>query len=188
MVSNVTFTEGSFIATRLLSSQAMKTYGMGKQEMFASLWDEAGIMMKHLEEELTKSNIIDPSGFIERAIINVIASLVFGERLEYDDPQFLTILEVILDELFLYDTVAMRLFVDSSPVFKMAPKFLTKYSPALTRLYAFLDFIRLRLEQPRNLEKPSSVLDLLVIERKNNPNSEFNDPKVVGATVIDLFG
>uniref|UniRef100_A0A8D2DMM6 Uncharacterized protein n=1 Tax=Sciurus vulgaris TaxID=55149 RepID=A0A8D2DMM6_SCIVU len=71
----------------------MKDFGMGKRSIEERIKEEA----QNLVEELRKSQgtYLDPTLLFHSVTANIICSIIFGERFNYQDPKFLRLLSLL---------------------------------------------------------------------------------------------
>ncbi|XP_039510078.1 cytochrome P450 2A10-like isoform X2 [Pimephales promelas] len=78
---------------RRFTLTTLRDFGMGRKRMERWIQEESKHLLKSFEE--TRSKPVDPVFFMSRAVSNVICSLVFGQRFDYDDKSFLHLLQII---------------------------------------------------------------------------------------------
>ncbi|RXN39539.1 cytochrome P450 2G1-like protein [Labeo rohita] len=78
---------------RRFTLTTLRDFGMGRKRMEQWIQDESRHLLKSFEE--TKCAPVDPVSFLSRAVSNVICSLVFGQRFDYEDKNFLQLLQVL---------------------------------------------------------------------------------------------
>ncbi|KAL0173537.1 hypothetical protein M9458_029505, partial [Cirrhinus mrigala] len=78
---------------RRFTLTTLRDFGMGRKRMERWIQDESRHLLKSFEE--TKCTPVDPVFFLSRAVSNVICSLVFGRRFDYEDKNFLQLLQVL---------------------------------------------------------------------------------------------
>lgn len=148
-------------------------------------------MMHAMTKQYEKSNVFNPKDFVQYAVINIIAKFCFGERFGYEDPRLAVIVKALEADVFMYDTLWFRWFVDFSGYFVYLPKWLVRMTPEFKDAMKFFDisdeFVAKR-EKSVDRNNPESVVDVFIIEREKNPDGIFANPVVVGATIVDLFG
>ncbi|XP_060222438.1 cytochrome P450 2B1-like isoform X1 [Meriones unguiculatus] len=172
---------------RRFSLATMRDFGMGKRSVEERIQEEA----RGLVEELRKSQgaPLDPTFLFQCLTANIICSIVFGERFDYKDRQFLRLLELF------YCTFSLTSSF-SSQVFELFPGFL-KYFPGTHRqisknLQEILEYIGHNVEKHRATLDPSAPRDfidtyLLRMEKeKSNQHTEFHHQNLV-ISVLSLF-
>eukprot|EP00073_Rattus_norvegicus_P037415 XP_008763715.1 PREDICTED: cytochrome P450 2B1 isoform X3 [Rattus norvegicus] len=143
-------------ALRRFSLATMRDFGMGKRSVEERIQEEAQCLV----EELRKSQgaPLDPTFLFQCITANIICSIVFGERFDYTDRQFLRLLELF------YRTFSL-LSSFSSQVFEFFSGFL-KYFPGAHRqisknLQEILDYIGHIVEKHRATLDPSAPRDFI---------------------------
>ncbi|KAL8220006.1 UNVERIFIED_CONTAM: hypothetical protein K2H54_037631 [Gekko kuhli] len=76
-------------ALRRFAIQTLRGFGVGRRSIEARIQEEAQCLVEELTK--TKEESVDPTFLISRAVSNVICSIVFGDRFDYEDKRFLTL-------------------------------------------------------------------------------------------------
>ncbi|XDV17855.1 hypothetical protein PO909_023658 [Leuciscus waleckii] len=98
MVSHVTRNKGVIMADygdswrehRRFALTTLRNFGLGKRSMEQRILEEVKYICAQLEESAGKS--IDPQHLYHRAASNIIASIIFGSRFNYQDEYFQTLI------------------------------------------------------------------------------------------------
>ncbi|XP_076429347.1 cytochrome P450 2B1 isoform X2 [Peromyscus maniculatus bairdii] len=172
---------------RRFSLATMRDFGMGKRSVEERIQEEAQCLV----EELRKSQgaPLDPTFLFQCITANIICSIVFGERFDYKDRQFLRLLDLFYRSFSLISSF-------SSQMFELFSGFL-KYFPGTHRqisknLQEILDFIGQSVEKHRATLDPSNPRDfidtyLLRMEKeKSNKDTEFHHENLM-LSVLSLF-
>ncbi|XP_075814482.1 cytochrome P450 2B1 [Microtus pennsylvanicus] len=174
-------------ALRRFSLATMRDFGMGKRSVEERIQEEA----RCLVEELRKSQgaPLDPTFLFQCITANIICSIVFGERFDYKDRQFLRLLDLFYQSFSLISSF-------SSQVFELFSGFL-KYFPGThiqvsKNLQEILDYIGHSVEKHRETLDPNNPRDfidtyLLRMEKeKSNQHTEFHHQNLM-ISVLSLF-
>ncbi|CAO2626316.1 Cytochrome P450 2F2 [Lemmus lemmus] len=98
------FTKGNGIAfsngerwkvLRRFSVQILRNFGMGKRSIEERILEEGSFLLKVLRK--TEGKPFDPVFILSRSVSNIICSVIFGSRFDYDDERLLTIIRFIND-------------------------------------------------------------------------------------------
>ncbi|XP_035580995.1 cytochrome P450 2A13-like isoform X2 [Zalophus californianus] len=172
---------------RRFSITTLRDFGVGKRGIEERIQEEAGFLIEALRG--TRGAFIDPTFFLSRTVSNVISSIVFGDRFDYEDEEFLSLLRMMLGSFQFTATSMGQLYEMFSSVMKHLPG---PQQQAFKELQGLEDFIAKKVEQnQRTLDSnsPRDFIDSFLIrmqEEQNNPNTEFHMKNLV-MTTLTLF-
>ncbi|KAM8953917.1 cytochrome P450 2G1-like [Pelodytes ibericus] len=173
---------------RRFSLMTLRNFGMGKRSIEERIQEEAHFLTEEFRK--TKGQAIDPTFYFSKAVSNVISSVVFGNRFEYEDKEFLRLLG------YLHET--FRGFSSAwTQMYNMYPKIFGKFPGPLSQLFHAVEglqaFITERIKMHRETLDPNSPRDFIdcflvkMDQEKDIPNTEFHMDGIVNTT-FDLFG
>uniref|UniRef100_A0A8C2ML23 Cytochrome P450 n=1 Tax=Cricetulus griseus TaxID=10029 RepID=A0A8C2ML23_CRIGR len=172
---------------RRFSVSTLRNLGLGKKSLEQWVTDEAGHLCDAFADQAGRP--FNPSTMLDKAMCNVIASLIFARRFEYEDPyltEILKIAEELLEELSGFIPEVLNMF----PVLLHIPGLADKvfphqkvFSAMLKKLLAEHKMTWDPAQPPRDLT--DAFLDE-VEKAKGNPESSFNDGNLL-MVVADLF-
>ncbi|XP_051754923.1 cytochrome P450 2F2-like [Ctenopharyngodon idella] len=126
MVSHVTRSKGVIMADygdswrehRRFALTTLRNFGLGKRSMEQRILEEVKYICAHLEESAGKS--IDPQHLYHHAASNIIASIIFGSRFNYQDEYFQTLI-ITMEKLTKIAIGPWAMLYELSPVLRIFP-------------------------------------------------------------------
>ncbi|OXB82725.1 UNVERIFIED_CONTAM: hypothetical protein H355_000423 [Colinus virginianus] len=92
--NGIAFSHGElWKAMRRFTLSTLRDFGMGRRTIEVRILEELNSLIKYFESYQGKP--FDTKMILNNAVSNVICSILFGERFEYDDPAFLTLLKLL---------------------------------------------------------------------------------------------
>ncbi|KAJ8777511.1 hypothetical protein J1605_014401 [Eschrichtius robustus] len=172
---------------RRFSVTTLRDFGVGKRGIEERIQGEAGFLIEVCRG--TRGAFLDPTFFLSRTVSNVISSIVFGGRFDYEDKEFLSLLRRMLGS---FQLTAMSTG-QVCEMFYSATKHLPgPQQQAFKELQGLEDFIAEKVEQSQRALDPNSPWNLIdsffirMQEEKKNPNTEFYLKNLV-LTTLNLF-
>lgn len=172
---------------RRFSLMTLRDFGMGKRTNEERILEEAEFLVEELKK--TKERLIDPTLIISGALSNVICLIVFNERFDYEDPQFLALLNLVF-ESSKYMSSFWGQLVDMFPsIMKHLPGGHRRFVKLLQGLQDFIsEKVKINQEtlDPNN---PRDFVDCFLIrmeKEKHKTGTEFTMQNLL-STVLNLF-
>ncbi|KAM6153682.1 cytochrome P450 2G1 [Erethizon dorsatum] len=172
---------------RRFSLTVLRDFGMGKRSIEERIQEEAGFLLEELRK--TKGAPIEPSFFLSRTVSNVISSIVFGRRFDYEDKQFLVLLQMIKESFIEMSRPWAQLYDMYSGIMQYFPG---RHSHIYNLIEGLKHFVACRVklnEASFDPQNPRDFIDCFLIkmyQEKNNPHTEFNLQNLV-LTTLNLF-
>uniref|UniRef100_A0A452HU21 unspecific monooxygenase n=1 Tax=Gopherus agassizii TaxID=38772 RepID=A0A452HU21_9SAUR len=162
----------------------LRNFGMGKKSIEARIQEETHFLVERLRN--THGQPFDPTLFLTHAVSNVICSIIFGDRFDYEDKKFC---------IFLLKSIMMCFFFHPLQLYNFFPT-LMDYIPGphhklFKNAQEFRRFVLERVNMHKESLDPSCPRDFIdaffiKMEERKNGQSDFNVGSLVRSTV-ELF-
>ncbi|XP_048378463.2 cytochrome P450 2C42-like [Stegostoma tigrinum] len=172
---------------RRFSLSTLRNFGMGRKSIEERIQEEAQFLVKTFGNK--KESPFSPDFLMRCAASNIICSIVFGERFEYGDKDFLSLLEMIAENGHILSSPWVQLYNNFPKIMDLLPGPHKKIFQNISDLCAFLN--KNIQSHKESLQKDFSrdYIDSFLIkmdEEKHNLDSEFNDRNLL-MTTLNLF-
>ncbi|XP_030074574.1 cytochrome P450 2F3 [Microcaecilia unicolor] len=192
------FTQGNGIAftngekwknLRRFALQTLRNFGVGKKSVEERIKEEAYFLVKEFKK--TNGEPFDPTFVMSKAVSNVICSVVFGNRFDYYDKNFLTLLGLINENFQLMSSIWGTLYNIYPNVMKHLPGPHNKIFANFEKLKLFvLERIKMH-DELFDANCPRDFIDCFLAKMKQeeqNPETSFHTETLVMTTHNLFFG
>ncbi|XP_056114935.1 cytochrome P450 2F2-like [Rhinichthys klamathensis goyatoka] len=193
MVSHITRSKGVIMADygdswrehRRFALTTLRNFGLGKRSMEQRILEEVKYICAQLEESAGKS--IDPQHLYHRAASNIIASIIFGSRFNYQDEYFQTLITT-MEKLTKIVIGPWAMLYEIAPVLRIFPL-------PFWKAFHYFETIRKHIlkvvDEHRKSHvtgEPRDVIDCYLeeMEKRADQRTTFNDSQMV-TLLFDLF-
>ncbi|RMC17677.1 hypothetical protein DUI87_05341 [Hirundo rustica rustica] len=185
--NGIAFSHGElWKATRRFTLSTLRDFGMGKRTLEIRILEEVNSLIKYFESYHGKP--FDTKMILNNAVSNVICSILFGERFEYDDPVFLTLLKLINQNTKLLGSPMVQLynFYPSLGFLSGASKTVLQN---ISELNAFLQKLFQEHKEELNENDLTGFVDAFLVKQKQESKKQhtaFSNGNLMFST-LDLF-
>ncbi|XP_013928858.1 PREDICTED: cytochrome P450 2H1-like [Thamnophis sirtalis] len=160
--------------------------GMG-QSIEKKIQEEAGFLVNRLKS--TNGRTFDPTDFLRQTTTNILCSIAFGNRFNYEDKDFLRFLHLLDENGELQSTTMAKLYNIFPTILDYLPGSHQKIFKNTEELKQFISRQVDMHQETLQPKQPRDFIDAFLIkmeQEKQNCHSAFDLPGLVRST-LDLF-
>nr|XP_055045108.1 cytochrome P450 2B4-like [Misgurnus anguillicaudatus] len=171
---------------RRFALHTFRNFGLGKKSVEERVLDEGHYLVTEMLKD--EGTAFDPQHALQNAVSNIICSIIFGDRFEYDNKRFAYLLKILNENFMLTGSPVGQIF-NLVPFIKHFPGPHQKINQNATEL---LDFIREEVKEHKQTldpENPRDFIDAYMLEiekQKSHEDSTFHEENMV-MSAADLF-
>uniref|UniRef100_A0A8C4WDQ4 unspecific monooxygenase n=1 Tax=Gopherus evgoodei TaxID=1825980 RepID=A0A8C4WDQ4_9SAUR len=169
---------------RRFTLTTLRDLGMGKKSTEERILEEAHFLVERLKN--THGRPFDPTLFLNHATSNVICSIVFGDRFDYEDEKFVTLINFI-------DEINNLLRSPWTVLYNFFPTLMHYIPGPHQRIFKHFEdlrkFVLERVEMHRESLEPSCPRDFTdaFLIKQHNSQSEFTTENLLKRTLSLFF-
>ncbi|XP_030433787.1 cytochrome P450 2K1-like isoform X2 [Gopherus evgoodei] len=185
--NGIVFSHGELWKTmRRFTLSTLRDFGVGKKTIEVRILEELNFLINYFESHQEKP--FDTTVILNSAVSNVICSILFGERFEYEDPIFLALLKLLNENTKLLGSPMVQLynFYPSLGFLFGAPKTVLRN---VDELNAFLEKFFKEHRQEFNENNLTGFVDAFLMKQQQesrNSHTHFHNENLLFST-LDLF-
>ncbi|KAF5904178.1 cytochrome P450 2B4-like, partial [Clarias magur] len=171
---------------RRFALHTLRNFGLGKKSVEERVAEEARCLITEMLKHEGKA--LDPMYPIMNAVSNIICSIIFGDRFDYEDKRFAKLLEILNENIRLSGS-AVGLIFNLVPFIRHFPG---PQQKILQNANALIGFIREVMEDHKKTLDSENLRDFIdaylveISKQKSNEDSTFHEDNLL-MTTADLF-
>ncbi|KAM4640968.1 cytochrome P450 2C18-like [Discoglossus pictus] len=172
---------------RRFALMTLRNFGMGKRSIEERIQEEAHCLAEEFRNY--QDSPLDPTYILSLSVSNVICSIIFGERFDYKDEVFMSLMFHLKEMNRIFATPSGQILVLFPNIMCRMPGPHQKIFEHFKSIKEFLMNMAVSHQETMDMNCPRDLLDCFLIkmeEEKNNPNTEFNNDNLM-AIIDDLF-
>ncbi|XP_032757863.1 cytochrome P450 2J3-like [Rattus rattus] len=172
---------------RRFTMTTLKNFGLGKRSLEQRIQEEADYLVEAIGEE--KGQPFDPHLKINSAVSNIICSITFGERFEYEDSQLQELLRLLDEASCLESSMMCQLYNVFPTIIKYLPGSHQTVLRNWEKLKWFISCMMDSHQKHWNPGEPRDFIDAFLTEMakyQDKTTTSFNKENLIYST-LDLF-
>ncbi|XP_053776806.1 cytochrome P450 2J2 isoform X2 [Desmodus rotundus] len=172
---------------RRFTLTTLRNFGLGKKSLDERIQEEVYHLALAMEEE--NGQPFNPHFKINNAISNVICSITFGERFEYQDDQFQEMLKLLDEVICLETSVWSHLYSTFPRIMHFVPGPHQALFSKWEKLKLFISHVIEKHKSEWNPDETRDFIDAYLKEMEKhvgNATSSFHEENLI-FTTLDLF-
>ncbi|XP_075035727.1 cytochrome P450 2K1-like isoform X1 [Mixophyes fleayi] len=173
-------------STRRFTLSTLRDFGMGRKTIEARIQDELNPLVEKFKSHNGKP--FATHTILNAAVSNVISSIIFGKRFEYDDPEFIKLIRLVIETTHLVGAPKLALY----NCYPLIGTLLGAHKTVKKNIQGIIDVISEHVKNQRFKLDENDItgyIDAFLMKQKlesTKAETYFNDENL-NYTVLDLF-
>ncbi|XP_072195698.1 cytochrome P450 2H1 isoform X1 [Excalfactoria chinensis] len=170
---------------RRFALTTLRDFGMGKKGIEERIQEEAHFLVERIRNTHEKS--FNPGKFIIHAVSNIICSIVFGDRFDYEDKKYLDLIEMLEENNKYQNRIQTQLYNFFPAIMDSLPGPHKAIIKNTEKVDAFITEIVRRHQESFDPSCPRDFTDAFINKMQQEKGNSHFTVESLTRTTIDLF-
>ncbi|XP_015722216.1 cytochrome P450 2H2 [Coturnix japonica] len=170
---------------RRFALTTLRDYGMGKKGIEERIQEEAHFLVERIRN--THEKPFNPVTFLMHGVSNIICSVVFGDRFEYEDKKFLDLIEMLEENEKHQNSIQTQLYNFFPTILDYLPGPHIKLIKSVDKVDAFISEIIRAHQESFDPSCPRDFIDAFINKMQQEKGNSHFTVESLTRTTIDLF-
>ncbi|KAM4897070.1 cytochrome P450 2H1-like [Sylvia borin] len=172
---------------RRFALTTLRDFGMGKKGIEERIQEEAHFLLERLRG--THEQPLNPGNILVHAVSNIICSIVFGDRFDYEDKRFLTLIAWIEENNKLQGSIQTQLYNFFPTVMDYLPGPHQQLIKNFEKVDKFTTDIVMEHQKTQDPACPRDFIDAFLnkMEQEKGNDDAIFTVETLSRTTLDLF-
>ncbi|XP_072195542.1 cytochrome P450 2H2 isoform X2 [Excalfactoria chinensis] len=181
----VTSNGESWRQLRRFALTTLRDFGMGKRGIEEQIQEEARFLVERIRN--THEKPFNPTTFLMHAVSNIICSVVFGDRFEYEDKKFLDLIEILDENEKHQNRIQTQLYNFFPTILDYLPGPHKKLIKSVDKVDAFITEIIRAHQESFDPSCPRDFMDAFINKMQQEKGNSYFTVESLIRTALDLF-